>query len=475
MSYPIETIATWYPKTAQPFDTRQKVADMTARAALEGKWEGMLVYMESDGNTYQLIDVDTDTWVTANRVLYINASGQLSDSAGLIYDGVQLELGNGSVSAPAYSFTGNVGTGMYRTTGTGLEFLRLAANGVDMFVMERDTALGVSESWIPGRLGVGIPTTDAFTARLAVRGDGTNNIVNFQNGAGVSRHSWANTGAQTITGDFAFSLTGGNDTVNAFTTTALVANISDTGTKIFNLYNITAPSFTVSGGGSAISNAISIVATAANTRGIAISTAVGTTGIVISGAGTGISSSGLVSVSRIGTCYSFFNSGANFAVDGFQDTVGTMLRTRLSNATISGYYTVFSGSINQPATGNLNNYTANSGYKFDFTWVTDAVGRTSLTSSLRSQIFDVTTNNLVTGYVFQSIVGTSVIDALTIRGRNFGFNTPDQFGSGSGVLSIANAATVPTTNPTAAGILYVEGGALKYRGSSGTVTTLAVA
>ena len=47
------------------------------------------------------------------------------------------------------------------------------------------------------------------------------------------------------------------------------------------------------------------------------------------------------------------------------------------------------------------------------------------------------------------------------------------FGSGAVVMFIANATTAPTTNPTAGGVLYVEGGALKYRGSSGTVTTIA--
>ena len=33
-------------------------------------------------------------------------------------------------------------------------------------------------------------------------------------------------------------------------------------------------------------------------------------------------------------------------------------------------------------------------------------------------------------------------------------------------------ALVPSTNPTSGGVLYVEAGALKYRGSSGTVTPL---
>lgn len=46
---------------------------------------------------------------------------------------------------------------------------------------------------------------------------------------------------------------------------------------------------------------------------------------------------------------------------------------------------------------------------------------------------------------------------------------------GVGVLALFNAATVPTGTPTGGGVVYVESGALKYRGSSGTITTLAPA
>jgi len=58
---------------------------------------------------------------------------------------------------------------------------------------------------------------------------------------------------------------------------------------------------------------------------------------------------------------------------------------------------------------------------------------------------------------------------------NLGLRTTNQFGSGAGVFGIANAGTIPSTNPTAGGVMFVEAGALKYRGSSGTVTTIAVA
>lgn len=48
-------------------------------------------------------------------------------------------------------------------------------------------------------------------------------------------------------------------------------------------------------------------------------------------------------------------------------------------------------------------------------------------------------------------------------------------GGASGGLAIGNTAVAPTTNPASGGFVYVESGALKYRGSSGTVTTLAAA
>jgi hypothetical protein len=55
-------------------------------------------------------------------------------------------------------------------------------------------------------------------------------------------------------------------------------------------------------------------------------------------------------------------------------------------------------------------------------------------------------------------------------------STSSDFGGANGVvISMKNVTAAPTTNPTGGGILYVEAGALKYRGSSGTVTTIAPA
>jgi hypothetical protein len=62
-------------------------------------------------------------------------------------------------------------------------------------------------------------------------------------------------------------------------------------------------------------------------------------------------------------------------------------------------------------------------------------------------------------------------------GGNIGFRATlnRDFGGGQGVIAIANATVAPSENPTGGGILYIEDGALKYRGSNGTVTVLAPA
>lgn len=65
-------------------------------------------------------------------------------------------------------------------------------------------------------------------------------------------------------------------------------------------------------------------------------------------------------------------------------------------------------------------------------------------------------------------------DGALHAGTNLLINTTS-VGAGVGVLGMANATTVPTTNPTAGGVLYASGGALFWRGSSGTVTQLAPA
>ena len=77
-----------------------------------------------------------------------------------------------------------------------------------------------------------------------------------------------------------------------------------------------------------------------------------------------------------------------------------------------------------------------------------------------------------TTQIFRSSVGAEY--ARIDPAGNVGIGTPTFGTSAVRVLGIANG-TAPTTSPAGIGQLYVEAGALKYRGSSGTVTTIAAA
>lgn len=118
-----------------------------------------------------------------------------------------------------------------------------------------------------------------------------------------------------------------------------------------------------------------------------------------------------------------------------------------------------SGSVRVPALGA-------SGYKL--LTITDSGGST------RDVIAMVGTNVIGFGNAgtATSITGGSVV----IGASNINvmlFSQSGNYGSGSGVLGIANCTTAPTVNPTGGGVLYVEAGALKYRGSSGSITPIA--
>lgn len=63
---------------------------------------------------------------------------------------------------------------------------------------------------------------------------------------------------------------------------------------------------------------------------------------------------------------------------------------------------------------------------------------------------------------------------VMLRNGNIGFNITGFGSSAVGVIGIANG-TAPSSSPAGMGQVWVESGALKYRGSSGTVTTLGVA
>jgi hypothetical protein len=92
-------------------------------------------------------------------------------------------------------------------------------------------------------------------------------------------------------------------------------------------------------------------------------------------------------------------------------------------------------------------------------------------NSAGSGIFTITTAGAVVAS--GPIQGTRQLDSSGAVMLGYGagtgvqlFSSTTAFGGGTGVLGITNATTVPTSNPTGGGILYVDTGALAYRGTS---------
>ena len=76
--------------------------------------------------------------------------------------------------------------------------------------------------------------------------------------------------------------------------------------------------------------------------------------------------------------------------------------------------------------------------------------------------------------LYRSSAGVLKTDTSFHIVQNLRMNTTS-VGGGVGVIGVANASTVPGSNPSGGGVLYAEGGALKWRGSNGTVTVIAPA
>lgn len=100
--------------------------------------------------------------------------------------------------------------------------------------------------------------------------------------------------------------------------------------------------------------------------------------------------------------------------------------------------------------------------------------RTATVDMWSLQMLNNSTNNL---YLSDSANGTTAFTVVpTATGPNLQLlSGTASVGGGVGVVGITNAVTVPASNPTGGGVLYAEGGALKWRGSGGLVTTIAAA
>ena len=142
----------------------------------------------------------------------------------------------------------------------------------------------------------------------------------------------------------------------------------------------------------------------------------------------------------------------------------TAVGRNAANQAMSGVNTTAIGAYALGNSGASTNATAlgvNAGYTDGTTYTTPGLSYATLIGANAQA----TVNNVF-------VMGS----ALTAERQTACLGNYDKLGSDvQGGFAISDAVTPPTVTPTGGGILYVEAGALKYMGSSGTVTTLGVA
>lgn len=110
--------------------------------------------------------------------------------------------------------------------------------------------------------------------------------------------------------------------------------------------------------------------------------------------------------------------------------------------------------------------------KFSTTWAGTAYGQDALIIRARSKGSNSTVSQKTAAEFWLNSGGTNALKASITSQSNLLLQNPTEDTNDVGVIYMPNG-TAPTANLTNGGKLYVESGALKYRGASGTVTTIA--
>jgi hypothetical protein len=133
------------------------------------------------------------------------------------------------------------------------------------------------------------------------------------------------------------------------------------------------------------------------------------------------------------------------------------------------------------ATGNVSTFsntsTAGTGNYVYINWRLQTSVQERAAFQLDTRFSDITDATRTSEMTLSSNDAGTFSGTFGLSGRNvfWGGTAAGNYQSMVGGAYIRNAGTVPTGNPSGGGFLYCEGGALKYRGSSGTITTLGAA
>lgn len=371
---------------------------------------------------------------TANRVLYIDNSGNLADSPNLTFSGTHLGLNNGSVAAPSLQF-GGVATGLSRSTGTGIERLNFSLAGNGGFVLYRDTVATLN------RFGVNL-TTDP-TAVVHARGNGTTTgeLLRLADSAGTVRDLLLDNGQRvfdhaTVTSSF-----------NAYTFNVRY-NFSTPG-NTYNLFSYVSTATAVGGNTGAIhgysGGVVQFINATNYTGGSAFMNLTTSSGaIIIQQSSTSANNYALLLASTqtapvLRMQNNVANPTTNARLAQFDYNNGSLL------AAPAGWQEIFFRFNTRPVVGN---------------YLTEDIAGIGVRLSEYTISNSEATNEL-SEIAFSTMLAGTLSRRFFLRGNNLGLNTPDQFGSGAGVISIADRTTAPNANPTAASLLYSANGRLK--------------
>jgi len=406
---------------------------------------------------YYYTDAQGTTPPETNARIGVTAQGSSTYVYPMVFTPLSARVLDGSAASPSLANQTDTGTGIYFSRSAGIKRVHVAANALEIARFYKDTVTGYS------KMSFNAPGSDPLGVwHVKANSNSTDSVVYVENNTGLPLFSMQERGKSVFT----------NGVITTSTDDGIVEIIgtingvpSTSGTlgsmlQIKGTYNQNSAS-NPSAYGIRITNPTVTGSFSGGVTGLEVNGSSWTVGFrSIDCAQNGMFLSGAPSRSLI---EARVTSSTSTAIRGQNVTGGSSY--------LLGDFSLVTSTI---AVGNRAGITLAA--------TLNGVGPSATGVRLMAEARTISTPHKCD---FVIALGTGTASTFTDRFRitndsNFGINTTgtdsQQFGASSvGVIGIKDATAVPTGNPTGGGVLYVESGALKYRGSSGTVTTLAAA